>query len=346
MSLELIIKILKEKNIDDLQKVLNDFTNLDLTTLIIIDKDFELLAQALKNNKTITSLTISFKSGVMMELSKVLQDNETIKNVVLEGGDVITEPEMYMLKEGLDKNKSVTNLSISGAKIPFESFEILCDIIGLSKTIATLVLNDNGLSDGHFILLAQVLKNNETITNLSLCGCDEIEDEGLLALVQILENNSRIKTLNLSDNDLTGERFEFLAQMLEENSAITTLNLSGNGITDEDILRLVKVLEVNTQITSINLSRNEITDKGAALLMDFININGVAFNFSDCELSPKMQEIVNQNIETRPLPISSQEKSAQKGFYKSAETIPSPKPLGNSASKLDSQKENSLSHST
>ncbi|WP_342269486.1 leucine-rich repeat domain-containing protein [Rickettsia endosymbiont of Orchestes rusci] len=109
--------------------------------------------------------------------------------------------------------------------------------------------------------LAEGLKINNSITQLSLSSNHQIEDEGAKALAELLKKNNSITQLNLCFNRIGDEGAKALAEALKINNSISQLSLTSNKIGYEGAKALAEGLKNNNSITQLDLGRNEIGDE-------------------------------------------------------------------------------------
>jgi len=91
-----------------------------------------------------------------------------------------------------------------------------------------------------FVILAEALKTNSTLTTLDLYG-HSIRNARAKALAEALKTNSALTTLNLQENLIGSDGAKALAEALKTNSALTTLDLRCNSIGDDGAKALSKV---------------------------------------------------------------------------------------------------------
>eukprot|EP00984_Skeletonema_dohrnii_P008654 scaffold3211_cov91-Skeletonema_dohrnii-CCMP3373.AAC.7 len=92
---------------------------------------------------------------------------------------------------------------------------------------------------------------------------NKIGKEGAIALAEALKENTTLTTLTLGWNGIDKEGAIALAEALKENTTLTALKLENNFIDNEGAIALAEALKENTTLTSLNLEYNEIGDEGA-----------------------------------------------------------------------------------
>jgi len=95
---------------------------------------------------------------------------------------------------------------------------------------------------------------------------NKMRDKFIKNLAEYLSKFTNLTTLDLTENDLTGEGIEHLTKAFKENnnnilSKLTTLNLSQNLIGNEDMKFLEEALSKLTNLTMLDLTENEIKNE-------------------------------------------------------------------------------------
>ncbi|WP_341756912.1 MULTISPECIES: hypothetical protein [unclassified Candidatus Tisiphia] len=79
---------------------------------------------------------------------------------------------------------------------------------------------------------------------------NNITDNGAIILARLLKKNNTIKTICLNNNIISDVGIVQLVKALETNRTISQINLSYNNITDNGAITLIGLLEFNNKITS------------------------------------------------------------------------------------------------
>lgn len=162
-----------------------------------------------------------------------------------------------------------------GMKFPVQSI-----VARLTPDLDVLVLNHSGLGDKGIEALAECIKINSRITDLSLVD-NWITPVGAKHLIDALHVNKNIKYLNLSKNRLGVQPLDghttpigaLIASLLQKNGTITDLKLSANKISDKDMEPIAEVLMENTTLQALDLSYNEIGAAGGTHIARIIHYN-------------------------------------------------------------------------
>lgn len=143
----------------------------------------------------------------------------------------------------LKYNRQIRSLDLASNQLTIQSFHYLIEAIEENGSITSLNLAGNpGLGDAACVALAEYLKTNPPLEELSLYHCN-ITDEGLEALVNGLMYNTNLAVLRLEMNQLTDASLEMLLQLVTscENKSLGHVTLAGNpGPFDEAALLALK----------------------------------------------------------------------------------------------------------
>ena len=140
------------------------------------------------------------------------------------------------------------------------------------KSIKELYIGNNKLTSSGGTFIANNLPSTE-LEILSLGG-NKIQKEGLTALLSAISFGSKITHLDLSDNDFTLDDFEKISGFLKEDPEIVSLNLSKNNLDGQKAYTLGLGLQKLSKLKKLNLSEMGIIP----------DVSGVVFfNGINCE---------------------------------------------------------------
>ena len=120
----------------------------------------------------------------------------------------------------LAKNENLT-------KVKLESGSELA--VGDLKEDEELEWDSEEYTDVEAIIVAELLKNNETVHRLDLAR-NQISDAGVCALALMVQSNSTIEYLNLESNTFGERGGTAILQALESNTSLQYLNLMYNSV--------------------------------------------------------------------------------------------------------------------
>ena len=122
------------------------------------------------------------------------------------------------------------------------------------KSLLTLDLNNNNLSDGGVIHIADILRQSNCLKTLDIYDCS-VGDQGMKSLASSLVLNSSLEELSLSGNDVvTGVGLMALGQSLKRNRGLKRLWLyEFYNISNNDWTQFMVCLKENDHMTQLVL---------------------------------------------------------------------------------------------
>lgn len=105
-----------------------------------------------------------------------------------------------------------------------------------------LQLDGNDITDQGARSLANMLKTNRTLENLSLNG-NRLSEKGMQSLVEVLiDQNQTLRELHLSDNQLTSELpVNTIIRMIQFNSSLRRFTVKNAHLSEENQIKLQQV---------------------------------------------------------------------------------------------------------
>jgi len=218
------------------------------------------LVSLLARAKNLKVLDLSF--SVISEegftgLARIFRSNKSIKRLNLYATD-LRGKKMDILRAGLMKNKTLTRLDISGAKIGDEEVEKISPVL---KKMVRVDLSDNSISDKGATVLANVIKSSCSLKDLNLYT-NSIRHVGVKHISEALSVNSSLWKLRLSYNPVGDKGAFYLSNALSQsNKTLKRLYLKGTRISDDGAKQIAKGLKRNISISKLDLSSNNIQSK-------------------------------------------------------------------------------------
>jgi len=182
-----------------------------------------------------------------------------IANVNLSGKG-IDDYMAAVIAESLKANTTITSLNFNDNQISDYGARKLGEALAVNKTLKSLILNNNyGIGDSGIQAIAEGMKSNSTLENLSLWCCS-LHDAGVQAIANAMASNTTMKALSIWGNELTDEGVIPLCEALE-NASLSTFNLHAHRMSSAGIQALYKFLRNNKTVVSLT---HEIPMKGDA----------------------------------------------------------------------------------
>ncbi|XP_075693020.1 capping protein, Arp2/3 and myosin-I linker protein 3-like [Rhinoderma darwinii] len=221
----------------------------------------------------------------------------------------------------LSFNQWFTKLHCKDIRLRSEIFEQILYVLGRSKKIEELVLENCGLKCEFAIKMAQMLDSNAStmLHTINLSG-NQIEDKGMAAISQHFENHQQcLKHLNLARISLTAKGIRSLFQSLSLNVSFSKflchLDLSGNPgiLATEDSTNLFNFLIHCTSLCHLNLSGTdcaldslfESLHHGCCLSLSFLNAARNVYSHRKVkEISPTIATFLSKTFALKHLDLS------------------------------------------
>ena len=219
------------------------------------EADAALLAQCLRDNASVTALTLNDHIGVAgaTQLAACLRTNTTL-----------------------------TSLHLAGSGLGDEGAAQLAQGLGVNTTLTSLRLIFCGFGVAGATRLAECLRVNKTLSLLHL-SLISIGDEGAAQLAEGLRVNTTLKTLSLVLNEIGAAGISQLAECLRGNTGLTTFHTVGNNIGNAGVTQLAACLRVNTTVTTLVLQNTHMDDAGAMQLADYLRATTTLTSVRFCD---------------------------------------------------------------
>jgi Ran GTPase-activating protein (RanGAP) involved in mRNA processing and transport len=171
-------------------------------------------------------------------------------------------------------NKQCTDLCLCGNKLTSQGITILALKLSNKSTLETLDLSYNRITDPGVYSLSQALlpNNYSSLKKLSL-NKNGISNDGVQYLTDMLKLNQTLTELWLSDNEIGNEGVKQLADVLiHYNRTLKVLALSFNiFITDLTIDHLLQMFEHNKTLTKFLMNDCSLSEIGKMKLREKAN---------------------------------------------------------------------------
>ena len=254
----------------------------------------------------IESCKVSVSSAML--LGKTFLYNDSLK--VLKMTSCCLEDDHVMgLSQGICKNASLGCVDLSWNKITSRGVVYLCGALKKNKSVWSVVLDGNHLSDAGAESFAKLLKSskisktdkeNVNDENDDECGyrknipqtrgslkewgnfCslkslslkdNKISIRGTTSILKALKSNMYLSDLNLSGNFVHSTAMQHLADSLLTNRSLKLLRLDNCHVTDSGCKSLTRALKTNLDLNFLSLDCNCITDEGVESISEALKLN-------------------------------------------------------------------------
>lgn len=228
------------KEVEDRMHSTKGATSLDLSNTYLGDAGAKIIAEAIEEDNTLTSLRFglngfkSGRSGGLKVLADAIAKNHNIKHLDFSHSRSIGLQGFWALAAALANHPSLVSLNLSyntmgseGAKafgwVTFNANNDNKDSV--STNLTSIDMTGNCIGDSAVAVLADVLMGEAPIKILKL-GYNEIGHVGGTALGKALRLNSRVQELDLQMNTLQEKGARQLMSLLTQNRSVQRLNLA------------------------------------------------------------------------------------------------------------------------
>jgi hypothetical protein len=175
----------------------------------------------------LTTLSVRlFGDGGAMELAKWIHLNPKLQRLDLRGNRIGSEGARAIVDAILDCGHRLTYLNLScNCILDGDGIALLLD----SAHLESLDLGFNWMGDGDVQQICQALKQNKSLRELNLFGCQRISDVGIHAMLQCLQQyNTSLRTIQVQAFDGRA------ARIMDQIHYWLALNRSGRCLLKED----------------------------------------------------------------------------------------------------------------
>lgn len=267
--------------------------------LILLEQDLTneqalLIAQALFENPTISSVVLSgnpiFKEK-NYEVIRALLLNPNIRSLNLSNTGLDDEG-FKVLGEALQSNTTLAMLNVNNSMIGKEGYMAFARALQRHPSLKVLrisphicnkdskefceILANAPLTrlDLHFSSIPanqmlEAIRNNQTLTSLSLFGDSADKSISLDSILRFLNPNKTLATFELSGFSIYGSG-RGLRGLLKDNKTLKKLKLYECLLEDARLNQLIHVLRNNTSLESLDLDGNQFTQEGVTAFNKFM----------------------------------------------------------------------------
>ena len=193
-------------------------------------QSLKIISESLKNNRTISSLDLSYndfkKDECIDYLTNLIGENSRIKNLNLTSCHLGLK--VKNLFEFIEKNKRLSCIDLSANNIGDNKkiFEAFANMIKNNFYLKYIYLDSNYIVDSDFeIIICDGIRFNKNLNKLSLKD-NNITLSKLVTnqgkeneknIKESLKRNNHLKIINLNNNPLNPENFKIINVVLKEN---------------------------------------------------------------------------------------------------------------------------------
>lgn len=224
------------------------------------DLECDLLAEALRVNKTLTRLNLNGNKAGCRNIAKILeslQDNQSLTELHFWDND-LNSSIASSIRPLIESNESITELDLPNLRLTDFSCELFGPALAKNKTITSLNLFMNNITSKGCKALAEGLKLNKALIRLNLQGC-QIGDEGCIYLAEAIKTNQCLLHLNVSGQPVKAAGLKALIEGLKANEALMDLVVSKDKHLPEELHSEIIALQNKNKQYQRDLKVNTIT---------------------------------------------------------------------------------------
>ena len=238
-------------------KVISTLKILHLSGNYMSENAGEHLAVVIKGNKNLEDLRLSnnnFQGSILLIL-EALTTIDHLKVLHL-SNNTITGSTANTLALAVENNVSLEEVCLPSNSFHLSADKIVQALKKLSK-LRKLNLNDNNMSSGVSSHLAEVMANNNSLSDL-LLSKNSLQSSALV-IFEALVKTSSLRKLNLNNNGLSGNVAQGLAYVLDNNPYLEELHLSNNALRSS-VKIILKSLQNLSKLKVLNFNKISIKD--------------------------------------------------------------------------------------
>lgn len=193
----------------------------------------------------------------------------------------ITLNELDTLLSVFEKNTSLRKLYLNCNNLDARAAELIANFLKQDHHLTDLTLGGNPIGEAGAGFIAESLMVNKTLRFLGLANT-KLTASGAKVLFNALLTNKSLIRLDIQSNDLGNETIKVLATMLANNqTSLRNLNLNFTNIDDQGLEYVSNALLTNTKLAKLTLYtgwqpyhwNNSISDKGIDTLLKALEKN-------------------------------------------------------------------------
>jgi Ran GTPase-activating protein (RanGAP) involved in mRNA processing and transport len=241
VALRSMFKKIKEKDIEV------TFEEINLSDNNIGDEGAMWLQLGLSGNPTLKTLLLprtSMTATGVKAIGTLIGECPNIETVVVSSSTVDSDGLKGEFCDGLAKNKSLKSLYLAVCRLGDKGIAPLCEgPLKNHPTLEHISLNYNRLEVAAAKSLAAMLRTNQTLQYLDVCG-NSLGPEGAKVIAEGLKaNKGALKKLGFAQNAIKYEGGKALIECFLSGKSLDYLDLRHNRIGYRDMMKLKELLE-------------------------------------------------------------------------------------------------------
>jgi hypothetical protein len=141
--------------------------------------------------------------------------------------------------------------------LEFINIQIMERDVGVDRKIMIENEQHDALRDGEIAYFIEVLRKNESMQHLSLCGHGLVDKHDLVTLLDAASRCRTLATLDVSHNDIGNLNLLDGVMQTHNSSRLRKLDLGGNPLGVDDRAALAKLVEVHPELQDFGFDGDE-----------------------------------------------------------------------------------------
>jgi len=204
-------------------------------------------------------------------LAKLLEYHICIRELSLTKNHMDTKS-WQRLSQAFKQNKSLITLDIRLNTISDDNARCLADALKTNTHLRTLSLPSTDLTGSSASIILDSLSRHLCLSDLDI-GFNDLQDDGCRSLAAFQLTNSNIKRLRMRDSGVTDFGISRFFRAMKKNTRLAVLDISGNKIGKEPLNSLTEMLLHNRTLRELNLEKCNITRDGCRALARALRTN-------------------------------------------------------------------------
>ena len=248
-----------------------DFTNCDFDDLILLELIEKIKENQLIKNLNLINCELTFGSGKILSDFLINSKHKLFQLDISENSLLKVTGAEYIFK-ALNSNSTLKRLSISHVYLEY-AVDLISKMLKENQTLQNLSLNVCNLDQSHLFKIMTSLKENKTLEILNLSQNRKyFMDYKSFDFCSILKMNKTLKELNISSTSIDDDVFESICKGLKLNKSIEKFNISScSKLIVPHII--FQYLRENTTLKELDFSGNRIMDDRIKYVAESLNIN-------------------------------------------------------------------------
>ncbi|KAJ3252294.1 hypothetical protein HK103_001639 [Boothiomyces macroporosus] len=256
---------------------------------------------------------VKLSPAIMNTITKILNNNTTIFHLRFEdivvpesSGDSIKASSVQYVEfvntpinHNLALPKALATISFQKIKLSIGDCKRIGKLLGEHKTLASVVLIDNGMGSEHVCAFIDGLQRSKSIKMLDIQE-NFVGAKGLKAIGDYLSTTTKLVSLEIAEFDPEKDGLFHLSNGLKSNTSLTVLSLTTANQNKTDAAWIFKSLRYNCVLQSLSVSFNDAFETKEldqeVLTMIRKNRGLHSFNISEFEQHGPMIKSIKENL--------------------------------------------------